>query len=156
MQTFLPLKSFEDSAKVLDMRRLGKQRVEALQILLINMDKTPAHWSNHPASRMWRQSEDALALYGIAMCAEWRRRGYVDNCLNEFHKRIKCFDPVMPDWLGDDRLHSSHRAALKAKDPQWYGQFGWTEEPRISYYWPTQSNVVEFTRQNITFEELFK
>ena len=33
MQTFLPYPSFDASAKVLDYRRLGKQRVEAYQIL---------------------------------------------------------------------------------------------------------------------------
>ena len=32
MQTFLPYASFEESAKVLDRQRLGKQRVECLQI----------------------------------------------------------------------------------------------------------------------------
>lgn len=34
MQTFLPYKSFVKSAACLDMRRLGKQRVEAKQILM--------------------------------------------------------------------------------------------------------------------------
>lgn len=33
MQTFLPYDSFKKSARVLDQRRLGKQRVECLQIL---------------------------------------------------------------------------------------------------------------------------
>ena len=33
MQTFLPYPSFEESAKVLDWRRLGKQRVEGMQII---------------------------------------------------------------------------------------------------------------------------
>lgn len=33
MQTFLPYADFSMSAKCLDYRRLGKQRVEAMQIL---------------------------------------------------------------------------------------------------------------------------
>ena len=33
MQTFLPYESFRESAKVLDWRRLGKQRVEGMQII---------------------------------------------------------------------------------------------------------------------------
>ena len=33
MQTFLPFPDFKMSAQVLDYKRLGKQRVEALQIL---------------------------------------------------------------------------------------------------------------------------
>ena len=35
MQTFLPHSSFKDTFKVLDYKRLGKQRVEAHQILNI-------------------------------------------------------------------------------------------------------------------------
>ena len=33
MQTFLPYKDIQKSVKCLDYRRLGKQRVEAMQIL---------------------------------------------------------------------------------------------------------------------------
>ena len=33
MQTFLPYESFRKSAEVLDWRRLGKQRVEGMQII---------------------------------------------------------------------------------------------------------------------------
>ena len=33
MQTFLPYKNFYECAKVLDQKRLGKQRVEVLQLL---------------------------------------------------------------------------------------------------------------------------
>ena len=35
MQTFLPYPSFEETASILDYRRLGKQRVEGFQILNI-------------------------------------------------------------------------------------------------------------------------
>lgn len=37
MNTFLPYPSFDESAKCLDYKRLGKQRVEAKQILEINL-----------------------------------------------------------------------------------------------------------------------
>jgi hypothetical protein len=33
MQTFLPYASFEETAHILDYRRLGKQRVEGWQII---------------------------------------------------------------------------------------------------------------------------
>ena len=33
MQTFLPYRGFTESARVLDTRRLGKQRVETIQVL---------------------------------------------------------------------------------------------------------------------------
>jgi len=33
MQTFVPYANFSESAKVLDRQRLGKQRVETLQVM---------------------------------------------------------------------------------------------------------------------------
>ena len=59
MQTFLPYESFAESAKVLDWRRLGKQRVEGMQIIKAitgekRLDGKPYKgWINHPASVMW-------------------------------------------------------------------------------------------------------
>ena len=44
---------------------------------------------------------------------------------------------VMPSWLGRGDFHASHRAALLAKDPDWYGQLGWSEPPVVAYVWPT-------------------
>lgn len=53
MQTFLPYPSFRESAKCLDNKRLGKQRVECIQIIkAINNPKYG--WQNHPAVKMWR------------------------------------------------------------------------------------------------------
>ena len=61
MQTFLPHESFKKSFKLLDYRRLGKQRVEAHQILNVLLDRTQTKgWRNHPIVRMWEGYEDAL------------------------------------------------------------------------------------------------
>lgn len=134
MQTFLPYPNFYESAKVLDYRRLGKQRVEAYQILNILKEKrTTGGWVNHPATKMWRGYEGLLAKYLNAMILEWKHRGY-NNTMNLVD--MDCYDT--PPWLGDDRLHSSHRAALLAKMPLHYSQFGWTEKPSIEYYWPAE------------------
>ena len=55
MQTFLPDKSFVNSSRILDYRRLGKQRVEARQIYNILIGNTKSNaWRNHPAVLMWR------------------------------------------------------------------------------------------------------
>lgn len=53
MQTFLPYSSFKDSARVLDRQRLGKQRVENMQIITALLDPDYG-WQNHPAVNMWR------------------------------------------------------------------------------------------------------
>jgi hypothetical protein len=65
VQTFLPLPDFAESAAVLDRQRLGKQRVEVLQLLGALTGQRPG-WVNHPAARMWRGHERALARYGLA------------------------------------------------------------------------------------------
>ena len=139
MQTFLPYPEFYKVASVLDRQRLGKQRVEAKLILEILLGRKSS-WSRHPAVKMWIGYERALAIYGDQICLEWARRGYVDN-LKPFFYRIKIWlghdDPVAwPRWLGDEKLHSSHRAALLKKNPAWYGKFEWKESPVIDYYWP--------------------
>jgi len=126
MQTFLPYPDFHDSALCLDNKRLGKQRVEALTLLR-------GKWPNHPASIMWQGYDRCLALYGIVICREWRRRGFKDSCLPEFLERWKSSLEATeslqtPPWLGDAAFHASHRSNLLRKDPEWYGQFGW-EEP---------------------------
>lgn len=135
MQTFLPYVNFWDSAMSLDNRRLGKQRVECLQILKALRD--PAYgWQNHPAVNMWRGFEHVLEQYQRAVIVTWTDRGFKNSIqpVAQVHMSItQC-----PPWLGDERFHSSHRAALLAKDPEWYGQFGWKEEPGINYWWPTK------------------
>lgn len=154
MQTFLPYPSFEQSAKVLDNKRLGKQRVETWQILnalltgptskvqivkdndVIYVDrKTP--WFNHPATRMWNGYESLLAYYGLVMCREWINRGFNDNLKDRFIFHMSSFDiKKKPTWLGDESFHASHRSNLLRKDPKHYSQFGWTESPNMEYVWP--------------------
>src|SRR4051812_49490635 len=74
MQTFVPVADFEDSARLLDSPRLGKQRVETLQILRA-LELPDYGWASHPAVRMWRGRTPALAAYGLAMVRVWRGSG---------------------------------------------------------------------------------
>lgn len=140
MQTFLPLPSFVKSAKVLDYRRLGKQRVEAKQILQANLKEGSTSWRNHPATLMWKDDLQALAHYGLAMCREWIARGYKDTTSSYFVSHIfgPLTDDLLPWWFGMEDFHASHRAALLFKDQQYYGQFGWQETPELKYVWPTK------------------
>ena len=144
MQTFLPYPDFARSAACLDYRRLGKQRVEAKQIL--NALADPAYgWQHHPAVQMWRGHDMALACYGWWVCREWRMRGYQDTLFgwfNQIYISGSIYTIHKPSWCGDGRFHASHRAALLAKDPAHYSQFGWTETPAINYWWPTKHNEV--------------
>jgi hypothetical protein len=131
MQTFLPYENFKSCALVLDRQRLGKQRVEARQIL--NAIMNGGGWSNHPAVRMWRGYEDALILYGNIVIEEWVMRGYRNNM-----ETMPVQDVVMPGWIGDGDLHASHRSNLLRKDFAYYSRFGWSESCDLQYVWPVQ------------------
>lgn len=130
MQTFLPYPDFRESVACLDWRRLGKQRVEAKQILLTLQEGS--RWQHHPAVRMWRGYERALQRYMNCCIQEWMRRGYRNNMkLARVAGRVK-----MPWWFGNAEFHASHRSNLLRKDVQWYGQFGWQESNDLPYIWP--------------------
>lgn len=139
MQTFLPLPDFYESAACLDIRRLGKQRVEAMQILHI-LEGRGKGWANHPAVGMWRGYTQALCAYGIAICEEWQSRGCFDTAIEQFLQGLEPFgdwsDACLPVWFGNDDFHASHRSNLLRKDPKHYGQFGWLEGPDLPYVWP--------------------
>lgn len=131
MQTFLPYASFDDTARCLDDKRLGKQRVEAFQVLNALSNEHNA-WRRHPAVRMWAGYEGALRLYMNACIAEWVWRGFTNNMPLAGTDAA----PILPPWLGDERLHASHRANLLRKDAEYYGRFGWNVDPAMPYYWP--------------------
>ena len=131
MQTFLPYKSFKESLKSLDWRRLGKQRVEAFQVLNVLLGRTETKgWVNHPITRMWDGYEPALQLYFNLWVEEWVNRGYNNNMeLYDFNNLEK------PHWLGKEEFHSSHRANLLRKDYEFYSTYKWTEDSTNPYAW---------------------
>lgn len=139
MQTFLPYDDFVASARALDYRRLGKQRVEAMQLLdailgrPTKTGKPRTGWVNHPAAVMWREHPDALKLYHNIMIKEWMTRGYKNTMRFEF---VFPYEVVMPSWIGNPDFHASHRSNLLRKDPKFYSQYGWQESPDLPYVWP--------------------
>jgi len=139
VQTFLPYRNYARCAAVLDRQRLGKQRLEARQILSANLRGEGAGWRNHPVTVKWRGFELSLAKYGMAVCTEWSRRGYRDEQYDWFldrHIELEEAGNVdaSPPWI-TDAMCSIHRAALLGKDLKWYEQFGWTEKPATAYDW---------------------
>lgn len=136
MQTFLPYKDFVKTAKCLDYKRLGKQRVEAWQIYQA-LTKSDYGWKNHPIVKMWRGYETALLWYGFIICDEWKRRGYKDNMIMKFVSELlrKGEYLIYPFWLGNEKLHASHRSNLLRKDKKYYSKFGWKEPDNLPYIW---------------------
>lgn len=135
MQTFLPYPDFRESARCLDSRRLGKQRVETKQIHLA-LTGASTGWVNHPATKMWRGHVNELVEYGYHICCEWRKRGYKDSLLSYFEHKLVESDPVYPAWLGNAAFHDSHKSNLLRKAPFFYGQYGWTVPDNLDYIWP--------------------
>lgn len=146
MQTFVPYPSPEETARVLDRQRLGKQRVECKQILMALAGDTTG-WVNHPATRMWRGHERALCDYAVATCEEWRARGYVDNLQPWFtgtRGRFPSETAASPAWWGRGDVHASHRAQLLRKDHTHYqGALSLTDDEVTAlttaypgYVWP--------------------
>jgi len=144
VQTFLPDPSFVRTAALLDQKRLGKQRLEAWQILRTLTGETSG-WRHHPAVHMWAGYEGALYYYGTVMCAEWTFRSFTDTIHQDLHWlaekhgiELGLGEGAEPWWLGHPLFHASHRAALLAKAPVHYNMQGWREAPAISYWWPTK------------------
>lgn len=161
MQTFVPYADPAKSASVLDQRRLGKQRVETLQLLLWLHAVKIEDWSTrfiapriskwtHPAMQMWAGSERALLRYQDAFCDEWTSRGFKDTCKEKSHFVVDLInsDPVSeewPSWWGDPSIHKSHRSNLVWKDRAFYSPLFPREVPKhdpdlkdsyLEYVWP--------------------
>ena len=142
MQTFLPYASFEKSAKCLDNKRLGKQRVEAMQILTVldhkryykDYKEYKKGWWNHPAVKMWQGYDEALRQYMRCVIVEWVNRGFA-NSISIPHKK-EC---VLPAWLKSKAFLNSHRSNLIRKDKAWYGKYKWKVKNNLPYIWPTSS-----------------
>lgn len=149
MQTFLPYADFAETAATLDMKRLGKQRVETMQLLnaLLVPDKG---WKNHPATKMWEGHELALLEYQIAVCEEWtHERGFKDTCLDKSIDIVAAAMPdefldyscgapaAMPLWLGDEDFHLAHQSNLLRKNPEYYSIFFPDVPDDLEYIWPT-------------------
>ncbi|MET0729259.1 MAG: MSMEG_6728 family protein [Acidimicrobiales bacterium] len=154
MQTFLPYESFARSAEVLDHRRLGKQRVEVIQIVRALTVPTYA-WKSHPAVLMWQGFEEALGRYGMEMVRVWCGRGFDDTCEGTILRDLAtagvraprsqaelAADSALPPWLGDPAFHRSHQSSLLRKDPEWYAEHFPDVPADLPYVWPVRSPKV--------------
>lgn len=148
MQTFLPYASFGMSVACLDTKRLGKQRLEAKQLLnAIENLRIGKHsgWQKHPACLMWVGYENALRLYHNFCIMEWCGRGWKNTMevipITKGSSQVVWDERIdgelpMPPWVGDDAFHRSHQSNLLRKDPIYYGKFKWDVGPDLPYVWP--------------------
>lgn len=132
VNTFITSSSLEECAKLLDYRRLGKQRVEAYQLYRAITGQTKG-WRHHPAALAWQGHQCALAMYTNVMIREWIARGYKNTMQFLPH----CKNPRFPWWWGWKPLIMSHRASLNRKMPNFYN-FEVGEFSNYGYIWPSK------------------
>lgn len=156
--------SLEYTCKVLDKRRLNKQRVEAYQIIS-TIEKGTTGWSNHPATIMWIGYTTALRYYYNQITLECIKRKIevtmplypfgdetvryqtVDEFLCNAPMPKECI--VFPWWFTWEPLIASHRVSLMRKMPEYYTDELWSQEEYIDisqyvgtgYVWPSKVTV---------------
>jgi hypothetical protein len=151
VQTFLPYADFERSARALDPKRLGKQRVETIQVVRA-LTRAQYGWANHPAVLMWRGYEEALGRYGLTIVDVWRELGFADTCADTIRADLAAAGiaqirteaqlaaaGALPAWLGTEAVHRSHRSALVRKDPGHYRALFPDVPDDLEYVWPVRS-----------------
>ena len=150
MQTFLPYADFERSARVLDAKRLGKQRVECIQVVR-GLTRPDYGWRHHPAVLMWKGHAEALGRYAFTCCEVWTERGFADTCaatiaadlrgagVTAVRSQAELADAgLLPSWLGQESFHRSHRSSLLRKDPEHYGPLFPEDPDDLEYVWPVR------------------
>ena len=130
------------TASVLDDRRLGKQRVEAHQIINVLLANNGGGWSNHPCTLSWKDHIPALQDYYNCIVLEWIKRGKNNNM-----QLYTITEPIIyPDWCYNIKIHHSHQARLIQKMPDFY-TCKFTDIPsyclNYGYIWPCKWSTRE-------------
>lgn len=167
MQTFLPLlfiwdenKSllenlrdyFIETAKVIDNKRTGKQRVEAKQLLNILLDRnTSSAWKNHPVLKMWIPWSEALKLYYNCFVNEWISRGFRNNMLYEAINEEALEFQSIPLFITNKHFVNRMKANLLSKDENFYNKYKWNVQAKTGYYW-LLDGIYYLTKYNKRYE----
>lgn len=179
VNTFIIVPDIYQTAKMLDDKRLGKQRLEAKQLIdvLERYDQTmvlEGGWSTHPATRSWVGYTNALKAYFNIMVEEWISRGN-NNTMSMYpvdhrlFRIVPCsfdgktakfegnFDQYCyPYWISFPPLYMSHQASLCRKFPEYYKNFLRDELlPFLSngYLWPSNVSIDCYTNWNFSHHE---
>jgi hypothetical protein len=119
VNTFLVHSDYALSARFLDLRRLGKQRLEAHHMIQVLLGEKKS-WINHPATKAWSNHMISLKHYFNCIVREWIRRGCKNSyALYDLGDESSLSD-VAPPWTKSPRIHYSMMAQLQLKDPTFY------------------------------------
>lgn len=118
MQVFIPVANVSQSLRLLDKRRLGKQRVEAKQLIDTILNRPMSNgkprkgWYNHPAAVMCREYLPFLIYYYNQSLTIFAERGGNNNKL-KYEPQVG--ELRLPWWWDNDDVHASHRGRLLFK-----------------------------------------
>jgi hypothetical protein len=177
--TFLIDPDFKTNAKLLDYRRLGKQRLEAKQIInilenyyewdivndngnikLVRREKKQG-FNHHTAVMMWWGYVNALKHYYNIIVQEWISRKYKNTMAFYDVDESKI---VYPPWLNWPQLYYSHRARLCEKNPTFYSFLKGTYPIEYdiynhTYIWPSKIKDDVYIKLNnneqVLLEEMY-
>jgi len=153
MQTFLPYADFRETAKCLDYKRLGKQRLEAKDCLYVcyrhkerdkrkefnysdeQADYIWKRYKNHLVVKLWINHTELLKQYYNWILFEWINRGYNNNMKYFDVNTLKIREEGKPFWMDDVTFHNSHKSNLLRKKPEYYEQFNWNVPNNLPYVW---------------------
>ena len=125
VNTFILTNSPVECMKLLDYRRLGKQRVEAKQIV-DTIEKNTNGWKNHPVSKMWKNNIVGLKYYINCCIDEWVKRGYKNTMkkydLSEYLLPDGTYDElkILPWFYFNKQIQESFKASLLRKNNEYY------------------------------------
>ena len=122
-----------DTFKILDVKRLGKQRLEAQMIIQILEGKKTNGYINHPMTKMWDGYVGGLKHYFNLCIDEWVRRGY-KNKMEKYTDDTSgasalwsgkpdlggSISEVLPWWFFNSQIHETMKASLIRKDEDYY------------------------------------
>lgn len=148
MQTFILSTSCDETARLLDYKRLRNQINEATIIAkcLLKMYETRA-WNHHRAVKMWTKDISYLVfIYIPAIIQETKKRG--TNTVNYENNLIKVQETLLsinkslspahidtPVWFTSE-LILSHKSNLLRKDYEFYNKHFPGINPSLPYVWP--------------------
>jgi hypothetical protein len=153
IMTWLPYQDFLTTFQTLSDYHVGRQMHEAGIVLdyLVGIGHEKL-CDRFRTTRMWKGYPSALAFYHSMAIREHVMRGgrplrtaaydfYHGFQIETLHYAHRKLVPVQeieyPPWLGDERLHASHRGALFRQYPEHYfHRTDWIEYKDLPLFWP--------------------
>lgn len=172
MRTFLPYDDFAKCAACFTMKRLTKQRHDAMEILyLLSGRNHPSRGDrfmyNSPPKKVWMHCPMVLCQYIFALCDEYEKRtGKVDPVRDRCAQRQEWFrrrggpqmrNTAIPEFMHSEAMQRSHRAILARQDEQHYGQFGFERDPDDEkvFYWPVDEADAQYNSGHLELDGEF-